>query len=124
VAWLAYPVVGAELSFVRGLVGGALAGLLTGLVLPVEAMSMVEAVLHFFIGFFAAAADERVGTHQAKHRTTSSSPASLAAHSFWRSSSSRSSTKVAVLPNPSLHPTFNSRLRRLLPAGELKRWAS
>jgi hypothetical protein len=24
-------------------------------------------------------------------------------------------------PNPSLHPTFNSRLRRLLPAGELKR---
>jgi hypothetical protein len=27
----------------------------------------------------------------------------------------------SVLPNPSLHPTFNSRLRRLLPAGELKR---
>jgi GNAT superfamily N-acetyltransferase len=26
-----------------------------------------------------------------------------------------------VRPNPSLHPTFNSRLRRLLPAGELKR---
>jgi hypothetical protein len=60
VVWLAYVVVGAELSFVRGLVGGALAGLLSGLVLPVEAMSMVEAVLHFFIGFFAAAADERV----------------------------------------------------------------
>lgn len=26
-----------------------------------------------------------------------------------------------ALPNPSFHPTFNSRLRRLLPAGELKR---
>lgn len=25
-------------------------------------------------------------------------------------------------PNPSLHRTFNSRLRRLLPAGELKRY--
>jgi hypothetical protein len=60
VAWLGYIVVGAELSFVKGLVGGAAAGLLSGLVLPVEAMSMVEAVLHFFIGFFAAAADERV----------------------------------------------------------------
>jgi hypothetical protein len=28
---------------------------------------------------------------------------------------------VRLAPNPSLHPTFNSRLRRLLPAGELKR---
>jgi hypothetical protein len=28
---------------------------------------------------------------------------------------------TSVTPNPSLHPTFNSRLRRLLPAGELKR---
>jgi hypothetical protein len=28
-----------------------------------------------------------------------------------------------VPANPSLHPTFNSRLRRLLLAGELKRWA-
>ncbi len=27
----------------------------------------------------------------------------------------------AVTPNPSLHPTFNSRLRRLLPAGEFER---
>jgi hypothetical protein len=30
----------------------------------------------------------------------------------------------SATPNPSLHPTFNSRLRRLLPAGELKRWAT
>jgi hypothetical protein len=28
------------------------------------------------------------------------------------------------LPNPSLHLTFASRLRRLSPAGELKRWAT
>ena len=30
----------------------------------------------------------------------------------------------SVRPNPSLHPTCYSRLRRLLPAGELQRWAS
>lgn len=28
---------------------------------------------------------------------------------------------VSLGPNPSLHPTFASRLRRLSPAGELKR---
>jgi len=28
---------------------------------------------------------------------------------------------LGLRPNPSLHPTFNSRLRRLLPAGELQR---
>jgi hypothetical protein len=58
VAWLGYVVVGAELSVVKSFVGGAIAGLVSGLVLPVEAMSMVEAVLHFFVGFAAASAGE------------------------------------------------------------------
>jgi hypothetical protein len=35
-----------------------------------------------------------------------------------------SPTMWRMLPNPSLHPTCYSRLRRLPPAGELKRWAS
>jgi hypothetical protein len=36
-------------------------------------------------------------------------------------SSESKSHMNGALPNPSLHPTFDSRLRRLLPAGELKR---
>ena len=62
VSWLAYAVAGAELSFVSTMVGGAIAGLLSGLVLPAEAMALVEAVFHFFIGFFVTAAVEPVAS--------------------------------------------------------------
>jgi len=60
VSGLGYLVAEAELSFVHSLVGGALAGLASGLVLPVETMAVVEGVLHFFIGFFVTSAGERV----------------------------------------------------------------
>jgi hypothetical protein len=39
-------------------------------------------------------------------------------HQSWRFNAVSGSWEV---PSYSLHPTFNSRLRRLLPAGELKR---
>ena len=56
VAWLGYIVVGTDLSFAKPAFGGAFAGLVSGLVLPGETLSMVELVLHFFVGFFAASA--------------------------------------------------------------------
>jgi hypothetical protein len=58
------------------------------------------------------------GEYGARAAATAVPSSSLA-----RGSSIEGSTLAASrpLPNPSLHPTFNSRLRRLLPAGELKR---
>jgi hypothetical protein len=59
VSVLGYLVAETELSFVHSLVGGALAGLVSGVVLPVETMAVVEGVFHFFIGFFVTSAGER-----------------------------------------------------------------
>jgi hypothetical protein len=59
VSVLGYLVAGTEPSFVHAFVGGALAGLASGLFLPIETMAVVEGVFHFFIGFFVAAAGER-----------------------------------------------------------------
>src|SRR5262245_57548257 len=59
VSVLGYLVAGTELSFVHAFVGGALAGLASGLFLPIETMAIVEGVFHFFIAFFVTSAGER-----------------------------------------------------------------
>ena len=53
-------VTGAETSLALFVFGGAGAGALSGLVYPESTMFVVEAVVHFFVGFFATTAEHVV----------------------------------------------------------------
>ncbi|XHS76923.1 hypothetical protein ACFJGW_14430 [Burkholderiaceae bacterium UC74_6] len=56
-AWLSYAALASAPSFPVLLLGGAVAGLVTGLVLPSETLLLVEAVAHFFVGLLATSAN-------------------------------------------------------------------